>query len=87
MNRTKSYLIVVNPLFIPGGGSPSDARAARSAQVSVTARPVRASGDGPRETRDWKVPCTRRQESRRYHSRIKTPMNRAKSKLIGVYPA
>ena len=39
---------------------------------------------GKRATRDWKVPCTRRQESRRYDSRINSPMNRAKSSLIVV---
>jgi hypothetical protein len=42
---------------------------------------------GQRGTWDWKVPCTRRRESRRHDSRLETPMNRAKSRLIGVNPA
>jgi hypothetical protein len=50
--------------------------------VAWTRRPM-----GKRETRDRKVPCTRRQESRRYDSRIETPLNHAKSRLIRVNPA
>jgi hypothetical protein len=82
MNRTKSCLIVVKPLIIRGGGSRGDARAVRSAPFKVAARPVRAPGAGQRGTRDGKVPCPRRPESRRYDSRLETPMNRAKSSLI-----
>jgi hypothetical protein len=33
-------------------------------------------------TRDWQVPGTRRQESRRYYSPIHPPMNRAQSRQI-----
>ena len=69
---------------VPCSSPPCDHSLPIHLHPKPTVRPRRES-DAPREseeTRDWKVPGTRRQESRRYDFRIKTPANRAQSKQI-----